>query len=77
MYIERYEHHGMMVYVQESLKGKHRAHCLCYQSCNNFKPNMPDNCTIAQDNYKQCVKHNIVTAVYECPKYIPRESSGL
>lgn len=64
-----YEHHGKEVYVQENLKGKHTEHCLCFQNCKFFKPGKPDNCTIAQENFELCKKHNLVTPVYECPKF--------
>lgn len=67
--IEKYNHHGMEVSVQSNLKGLHRDHCLCFQGCKNFKPNTPENCPIAQENYEFCVKYNMVTPVWECPEF--------
>ena len=37
----QYEHHGTMVYVKPSVKGTHRAACLCY-GCGLFKPGTED-----------------------------------
>jgi hypothetical protein len=66
---EQYEHHGVMVWVNSELKGKHREHCLCYQ-CLNFNPGTPeDNCPIANANYALCVLENMVLPVWECPKF--------
>jgi len=64
----KYVHYGVSVWVNEALKGKHRAHCLCY-SCEKFKPELIDNCPIAQGNYEYCVKHDLVVPVWECPKF--------
>lgn len=74
--IVTYNHHGVDVSVQRHLQGLHRQHCLCFQKCMYFKPNTPDNCQIAQDNFEVCKKHNLTTPVYECPKYkaIPEEN---
>lgn len=71
--IVRYEHEWgerkVLVSVMEENKGKHRAHCLCYQQCRFFKPGEPDNCDKAQTLYFFCVMQDMVTPVYECPKY--------
>lgn len=67
--ITSYVHHGQRVSVQYHLQGKHRAHCLCFQGCQRFKPGQPDNCEIAQATYENCVKFGTVTPVYECPKF--------
>jgi hypothetical protein len=68
--IEKYIHHGVEVSVQSELKGKHRAHCLCFQNCRFFFPDDPEkNCEIAKANFKNCVDYNLVLPVYECPKY--------
>lgn len=67
--IAQYEHHGALVSVQNLLKGRHREHCLCYQGCVHFKPGQPGNCEIAQALYDNCVRFNIVTPVWECPKF--------
>ena len=69
MNIVKYNHHGVDVSVFDNLKGKHREHCLCFQQCKFFKPDTPENCTIAQANFKNCVRWSIVTPVYECPVY--------
>ena len=69
METEKYIHHGKQVVVISDLKGKHREHCLCFGGCKHFKPGEPDNCEIANDNFQLCLKHNIVTPVFECPKY--------
>lgn len=67
--IIKYEHHGNMVYVDEELKGKHRAHCLCW-SCKLFTPQDRDgNCPTANLLYSLCVLEGLTTPVYECPKY--------
>jgi hypothetical protein len=64
----RYTHHGRDVAVRAELKGKHKDFCLCY-SCEKFKPNMPENCPIAQENYELCVKRDLVLPVWECPEF--------
>ena len=64
----KYEHHGEVVWVDADLKGKHTEHCLCF-SCEKFKPDTPENCPIAEQNYQMCVQHSLVTPVYECPKF--------
>jgi hypothetical protein len=65
---EEYEHHGVLVKVRSSLKGQHRAFCLCY-ACEKFKPDTPDNCSIAQVIYAICVKESLVLPVWECPEF--------
>ncbi len=64
----RYEHHGKEVSVQPHLKGKHREHNLCF-GCANFKPGEEDNCAIAKAVYQNCVEHNIVSPIWECPQF--------
>lgn len=65
--IIKYIHHGVSVSVDESLKGKHRDHCLCYR-CKKFYPDdIKTNCSIARSVFDCCVKFNITTPVYECP----------
>ena len=69
MQIQRYTHHGAEVAVRADLKGKHREFCLCW-SCARFRPdNREANCRIANDLYANCVKHSVVTPVFECPQY--------
>lgn len=67
--IEVYEHHGAPVFVDSELKGTHRSHCLCYK-CASFHPGTPENCPIAQRLYQLCVDEDLVTPVYECPKFV-------
>lgn len=69
MKIIKYNHHGVDVSVIEHLKGKHSENCLCYSNCLHFKPGSPQNCEIAQSNFELCLKYNVVTPVFECPKY--------
>ncbi len=69
MTFEKYEHHGTVVSVRSDLKGKHREHCLCYQNCIHFKPGTQDNCDIAKELYNNCVLFDVVTPVFECPKF--------
>lgn len=65
---EKYKHHGTEVYVKTDLRGRHREHCLCHK-CDEFKPGTLFNCPIAQAIYKNCVAFNIVTPMWECPKF--------
>jgi len=67
--IERYMHHGVDVAVISALKGKHREHCLCYHGCQHFKPGQIDNCLIAQETFANCVRHDLCTPVFECPRF--------
>lgn len=67
--IEKYEHHGAQVFVDSELKGTHRSHCLCWK-CASFKPGKEDNCPIANKLYQICVEFDLVTPVYECPKFL-------
>lgn len=71
--IIKYVHHGVEVNVLESLKGKHKEHCLCFKGCKHFKPNQTDNCKIAQELFEFDVKHGMTTPVWECPKYEKKE----
>lgn len=70
MRYEKYVHHSgtTPVFVRTDLKGKHRNYCLCF-SCNRFHPGRVGNCPIAQALYKNCLKHNVVTPVWECPRF--------
>lgn len=69
--VEKYEHWDGYdpVWVMSELKGKHREHCLCHQGCKKFKPGEEDNCPIAQENFEFCVKHGVVSPMWECPKF--------
>ncbi|GEM_PF-3049541 len=64
--IIEYEHHGNMVKVDESLKGKHRDCCLCF-ICDEFIPENRDaNCTIANKLFSICCEFGMTTPVFEC-----------
>jgi hypothetical protein len=67
--IVSYIHHDVRVAVDETLKGKHRDHCLCFR-CASFFPNEPGNCDLAEQNYRACKINNMVMPVYECPCFI-------
>lgn len=67
-----YLHHGVYVYADENLKGKHREHCLCWK-CELFTPeNHEANCKLANLNFSNCRLNNMVLPVYECPKFKER-----
>jgi len=63
--IFEYEHHGAIVSVRKSLKGRYRDFCLC-NICKKFKPGKIDNCKKAQRLYELCVDEDMVTPVFEC-----------
>lgn len=67
--VEKYNHHNCEVNVISDIKGKHRDNCLCWLDCIFFHPDTENNCEIAKETFKNCVKFNTVTPVYECPKY--------
>lgn len=67
--ISKYVHHGFTVSVINKIKGKHKEHCLCWQNCYYFQPNMSYNCRIAKALYEVCVLENVTTPVYECARY--------
>lgn len=69
MEIEKYTHHGIEVSVLAHVKGLHKNNCLCFAGCKFFKPGTTEHCPIASENFALCVKHNIVTPVFECPKF--------
>lgn len=63
--IIEYNHHGIMVKVDEDLRGKQREHCLCFR-CLKFSPNTGFNCVIAQQNFELCQRYGLTLPVYEC-----------
>lgn len=70
---ERYKHHGeSMVWVRSDLKSLHRDFCLCYE-CQRFIPGSSQNCPIAHAIYKNCIRFNVVTPVWECPRFVEQE----
>lgn len=66
--IRWYFHHGQKVAVDEDLKGKYEEHCLCWR-CRKFLAGMPQNCDLAEQNYRACKINNMVMPVYECPNF--------
>lgn len=68
--IIKYIHHGKEVSVKESLKGKHRDHCLCW-NCEKFTPeDRKENCSIANRLYQFDINNNVTTPVWECAEFI-------
>lgn len=58
------------VAVDEDLKGKHRAHCLCFQGCKKFKPeDREKNCPRANLIFALDVQLDMTTPVWECPEF--------
>ena len=67
-----YVHHGILVWVNKELKGKHKEYCLCY-SCKHFMPeDREKNCAIANLLYAVDVATGLVTPVWECPEFEER-----
>ena len=72
MAIKQFEHHGKKMWVEESLFGKHREHCLCFK-CK--KLNIEDreaNCKIANLLYRTDIMCGITTPVFECVEFEAR-----
>lgn len=67
----RYVHHGVEVYVRKTLYGKHREYCLCHACEKLNTEDQAKNCAIASAVYASCLKHHIVTPVWECPEFLP------
>ncbi len=66
---ERYVHHGdRLVWVRNDLRGRHRDFCLC-SDCRRFHPGSTGNCPIAAMLYQLCINHDLVTPVWECPRF--------
>ena len=69
-HFEKYKHHGKVyVWVRSDLKGEHRNHCLCFD-CSRFHPGSEGNCPVAQRLFYFCVENDVVTPVWECPKFV-------
>lgn len=67
---ERYVHHGEQpVWVRMDLRGRHRDHCLCFD-CRRFHPGSDGNCPVAQTVYQNCLNYDLVTPVWECPRFL-------
>jgi hypothetical protein len=69
MKYEKYKHHGQEVWVRSDLKGKHREHCLCMFCKKLDVLNRHKNCPIANAVFKNCKQFNLVTPMWECPKF--------
>ena len=70
-----YEHHGQRVTVQKSLKGRHRQYCLCRDCKNLDTVDEQHNCPIANELFSVCCVFHIVTPVWECPDFEPKEEA--
>jgi len=67
--IIRYQHHGVYVFVDKKLKGKHREHCLCFKCANFNLSNREESCPIANLVYALDVALGLTTPVWECPNF--------
>jgi hypothetical protein len=66
---EKYIHHGIEVWVDPTLKGKHREYCLCW-SCAKFNPDDGQkNCKIANLLFAVDCAQGITTPVFECHEF--------
>lgn len=65
----KYEHYGAIVSVREELKGRHRDHCLCHICRHLNIDDREKNCPIANKLYAICCECNVVTPVWECPRF--------
>ena len=75
MAIITYEHHGAIVFMDPSLKGRHREYCLCFR-CKSFAPGTPQNCPKAQRLYTLCIEESMTTPVFECPVFVDSGVEG-
>jgi len=67
---EKYNHHGVEVWVRSDLKGMHRDNCLCMQGCKKFKlGDRENNCKKADLLFAFCRLNSMTTPVYECPDF--------
>ena len=63
-----YQHHNAEnVAVQSDLQGLHRRFCLCWMC--KTGPSGTRKCEIAARLYAMCKEFNLVTPVWECPKF--------
>jgi len=72
--IIKYKHHDQMVFVRESVKGKHREYCLCWKCAKFFPGELDINCFIAKRIFKLCVDYELVLPVWECPIFEESEA---
>jgi len=72
MPIHWYRHHGELVAVEKGSRGRHREHCLCYK-CTKFHPlDRARNCPRASALYLFDKEYHMVTPVWECPEFDPK-----
>ena len=64
---------GKPVWVNLFMESFRQRECLCF-SCVNLRPNMSDNCQIAQSFYEICVKEDVALAVTRCPLWRSKDS---
>ena len=67
----QYTHHGVIVWVDLDLVGQHKKFCLCH-ICSSLvleQDTTKQNCSIAQELFEINKKYNILTPVWECPKF--------
>jgi hypothetical protein len=65
---EQYLHHKVKVFVEKSKKGKHWESSLC-PDCIYFLPDTPNNCLIESVIHTVNRDNNLVSVVWECPKF--------
>jgi hypothetical protein len=66
--VVRYTHHGIEVAAMNAMQGRAKEHSLCHQGCKHFTST--DNpCSIQKEIHETCIRHGVVTPVFECPKY--------
>ena len=66
--IDSYLHHGIYVFVQKELRGKHKEYCLCFK-CDSFDKDREKNCRIANLVFALNQAFGLVTPVWECPDF--------
>lgn len=71
---EQYEHHGNVVWVRWTLRGRHRECCLCFACSKFFPSDVKKNCKIAQKIYSLCVEKALVLPVWECPEFARKKA---
>lgn len=69
---EQYLHHKAKVYVKKAQKGKHWDSSLC-PDCELFLPDTPDNCLIESTTHTMDRDNNLVSVIWECPKFVKKK----
>ena len=72
---EQYLHHKAKVYVKKAQKGKHWDSSLC-TDCAFFLPDTSDNCLIESIIHTVNRDNNLVSVIWECPKFARRGRVG-